>query len=183
VQSVEIAAPPSGLAMTRGATSPSKTDAIQVKILFDSQLSDVSVRMDNSSINTKQTMTEEIIQTIVTYYPDLQAIYLFGSTASGEERLDSDIDIAVLLPPRKGRLTENPNFSECLVRLESLCRKTVDLVDLRHVSTVFQKEIIATGQLLYCADRDAVDTFEMLTLSYYQKLNEERKDSTVISLH
>ena len=44
------------------------------------------------------------------------------------------------------------------------------------MSTVFQKEIIADGRLIYCADRYAVDEFEMLVLSYYQKLNEERRE-------
>ena len=46
----------------------------------------------------------------------------------------------------------------------------------RRVSTVFQKEIVATGRLLFCADENAVAEFEMLTLSFYQKLNEERKE-------
>ena len=38
-----------------------------------------------------------------------------------------------------------------------------------------QKEIIG-GRLIYSPDHLAVDEFEMLVLSYYQKLNEERKD-------
>jgi hypothetical protein len=51
----------------------------------------------------------------------------------------------------------------------------VDLLNARTVSTLFQKEIIQSGRLLYCADAYAVSEFDMLTLSYYQKLNEERK--------
>jgi hypothetical protein len=35
-------------------------------------------------------------------------------------------------------------------------------------------EIIHTGVLIYCADTYACEEFEMLTLSFYQKLNEER---------
>ncbi|MGB3218855.1 MAG: hypothetical protein WBD79_15760, partial [Anaerolineae bacterium] len=50
----------------------------------------------------------------------------------------------------------------------------VDLVNGREVSTVFQKEIIRSGRRIYTADDNAVAEFEMLTLSYYQKLNEER---------
>ena len=48
-------------------------------------------------------------------------------------------------------------------------------MNARQVSTVMQKEIIG-GRLIYSPDRLAVDEFEMLVLSYYQKLNEERKD-------
>ncbi len=49
-------------------------------------------------------------------------------------------------------------------------------MNARLVSTVFQKEIIGSGRLIYAADPYAVDEFEMLVMSYYQKLNEERKD-------
>jgi hypothetical protein len=55
-------------------------------------------------------------------------------------------------------------------------RRTVDLVNIRLVSTVFQKEIIANGNRLYCADEDEADLFEMLVLSLYGKLNEERSE-------
>jgi hypothetical protein len=46
----------------------------------------------------------------------------------------------------------------------------------RIIQTVFQKEIIAAGRLIRCADRFAVDEFEMLVISLYQKLNEERRE-------
>jgi hypothetical protein len=54
-------------------------------------------------------------------------------------------------------------------------RRPVDLLNAREVSTVFQKEIIESGRRLHGADDDAVAEFEMLTLSHYQKLNEERR--------
>ena len=46
-------------------------------------------------------MTDEriIIETILEHHSDAQAVYLFGSRANGEERPDSDIDVAVLLLP------------------------------------------------------------------------------------
>jgi hypothetical protein len=43
------------------------------------------------------------------------------------------------------------------------------------VSTVLQKEIIS-GDVIFCANRFAVDEFEMLVLSQYQRLNRERAD-------
>jgi len=45
----------------------------------------------------------------------------------------------------------------------------------RQVSTVFQKEILASGRLLFQVKTTAVDEFEMLALSDYQRLNEERR--------
>ncbi len=42
------------------------------------------------------------------------------------------------------------------------------------ISTVFQKEIVMADRRIYCADEYAAEEFEMLTISKYQKLNEER---------
>ena len=66
-------------------------------------------------------------------------------------------------------------LSPCRTCLENALHKEVDLLNARRVSTVFQKEIIG-GRLVYCADPYAVDEFEMLVISYYQKLNDERRE-------
>ena len=52
----------------------------------------------------------------------------------------------------------------------------MDLIDLRQVPTVFRKEIIAADRRIYCGNQYAADEFEMLTLSFYQKLNQERRE-------
>ncbi len=67
-------------------------------------------------------------------------------------------------------------MSDLRFDLEAELGRTVDLVNLREVNTVFQKEIIVDGRRIRCIDRFAADEFEMLTISYYQKLNEERAD-------
>jgi len=66
-------------------------------------------------------------------------------------------------------------FGVSVTVLADALSKPVDLLNARTVSTAFQKEIIQSGRVLYCAGDDALAEFEMLTLSYYQKLNEERK--------
>lgn len=116
-----------------------------------------------------------IIETIRHYYPVIQGIYLFGSYGAGQERPDSDLDIALLLPPELAKGEKNLILSECRFALEEALHREVDLLNARQVSTVMQKEIIG-GRLIFNPDRQAVDEFEMLVLSYYQKLNEERKD-------
>ena len=106
----------------------------------------------------------------------MQGIYVFGSHDTEDEWPDSDIDIALLLPPRQSKETGLPAQSSCRAVLADYMRKDVDLLNLRQVSTVFQKEIIATGRLIYCGNTYAVDEFEMLVISYYQKLNHERRE-------
>ncbi|QKK02173.1 MAG: nucleotidyltransferase domain-containing protein [Pseudomonadota bacterium] len=115
-----------------------------------------------------------IIAEVLDAYPRVQAVYLFGSTVDGEQRGDSDIDVAVLLPPEDARRVGSLLMGALHEQLESLLGRSVDLINLREVSTVFQNEIIASGQRIHCAHPDAADEFEMLVMSMYQKLNAER---------
>jgi predicted nucleotidyltransferase len=116
-----------------------------------------------------------IVRIVLEHYPVAQAIYLFGTYGTADEWPSSDVDIALLLPaeqtPRRPHLMLTP----CHYSLQDTLGKSVDLLNAREISTVFQKEIIESGRLLYCANDDAVAEFEMLTLSHYQKLNDERK--------
>jgi uncharacterized protein len=117
-----------------------------------------------------------IIRVVLEHYPDVQGIYLFGSYGTESEWPDSDIDIALLLPPYQAKEERSLALSRCRLAVADCLRRDVDLINARQESTVFQKEIIASGRLIYCADQYAVDEFEMLVLSYYQKLNEERSE-------
>lgn len=118
-----------------------------------------------------------IVQTILRRYPDTQAIYLFGSWGTGDEWPHSDVDIAVLLPVRTAKNVDCEQWLELASEIgQALRREKVDLINLRQVNTVFQKEIIAAERRIFCADEAAADQFEMLTLSLYQQLQEERKE-------
>ena len=117
-----------------------------------------------------------IRETILAHYPEAQAIYLYGSYASGDARPDSDVDIGLLLPPAQAKQISALTLGDCRFALEEALGKTVDLLNLRRVSTVLQKEVTFKGRLIHNAAPYAVAEFEMLTLSYYQKLNEERRD-------
>jgi len=117
-----------------------------------------------------------IVRMVLEHYPDVQGIYLFGSHGTEFDRPESDVDLALLLPHDQARRERHLAMSPCRLALEKILRKEVDLVNLRQVATVFQKEIIAAGRLIRCPDRFAVDEFEMLVISFYQKLNEERRE-------
>ena len=119
--------------------------------------------------------SDVIVRNILEHYPAAQAIYLFGTYGTADEWPDSDVDIAILLPPEQARRRPQLMLTPCHYALADALGKPVDLLNAREVSTVFQKEIVKSGRRLYCADDDVVAEFEMLTLSHYQKLNEERK--------
>ncbi|WP_022947963.1 type VII toxin-antitoxin system MntA family adenylyltransferase antitoxin [Methylohalobius crimeensis] len=118
----------------------------------------------------------EIVRTVLTAFPATQAIYLFGSWGTENEWPDSDVDIAVLLPPETAQKAGSLTLSELRYALERLLDRNVDLINLRRVSTVFQKEIVMADRRIFCGNRYAADEFEMLVLSLYQKLNQERAE-------
>ena len=119
---------------------------------------------------------QKITDIVLKYHTNCQAIYLFGSFADGSAHAKSDIDIALLLPHDEAKQIPSFAMSDVLYELGKELKHDIDLVNLRKVSTVFQNQITETGKVIFCADRYAKDEFEMLTLSFYQKLNQERKE-------
>jgi uncharacterized protein len=117
---------------------------------------------------------ETIVKTVLSFYPDVEAIYLFGSYLTSDQQQDSDVDIAVLFPHEKAKLLKNFAMSDCRDALENVLKRTVDLINMRTVNTVFQNEIIQQGRIIYQQNERTVDEFEMQVMSSYQKLNEER---------
>jgi uncharacterized protein len=119
--------------------------------------------------------TRQIIEISLRHFPDLEAIYLFGSYGTENVRDDSDVDIALLLAPDQAKAAASLMTHDLHLALEQALCKDVDLVNLRQVSTVLQKEVVAADRCIFEGNRFAREEFEMLTLSHYQKLNEERK--------
>lgn len=119
---------------------------------------------------------QSIVDTILKFYPNAEAIYLFGSYGTEFERPDSDLDIALLLPWDAELKQNSLALTPCWSALTKLLSRKIDLINLRGTNTVFQNEIINTGRVIYEADEDLRLAFEMLVLSMYQKLSEERKE-------
>ena len=117
---------------------------------------------------------ETIVKTVLHFYPEVEAIYLFGSYLTPDQQQDSDVDLAVLFSHEKAGQLKNTAMSDCRDALENVLKRTVDLVNLRKVNTVFQNEIVQQGRTIYQQNERVVDEFEMQVMSSYQKLNEER---------
>lgn len=117
---------------------------------------------------------ETILGIITKHYPSTQAVYLFGSFDSPHQRAESDVDLALLLPLPDASSSTSLMLSDCRYELQDVLKREVDLISARDSDTVFQKEIIEGGRRIACWDNDAAIEFEFMTLSLYQKLNEER---------
>lgn len=117
---------------------------------------------------------EQIVELLKREFSTLQAVYLFGSFGTAVESEQSDVDIAVLLRPVEAKALTATRLFDVRCALEELLHNNVDLINLRQVNTVLQKEVIKDLRRIYCTDFYAAELFETLTMSFYQKLNEER---------
>ncbi len=94
----------------------------------------------------RQSMIEHIRQ-----HCAAEVIILLGSAARGELRLDSDVDIAYMAKPHAPNLTGYRRF-RIAQELAELVKRDVDLIDFEKSSTVFQLQIVTTGQIVYERD-------------------------------
>ncbi|HHZ17074.1 MAG TPA: nucleotidyltransferase domain-containing protein [Peptococcaceae bacterium] len=99
-------------------------------------------------------------------------IILFGSAAAARLRDDSDIDVAFL---SEKSLDEYEVFL-LAQELAAKIGRDVDLIDLSKASTVFKANILGTGKIIYSADEQRKNEFQIRTFKEYALLNEERKE-------
>lgn len=93
--------------------------------------------------------------------PDARAIYVYGSFARGDEWPDSDVDLAVLLPPGD-RITD---LLGLVGAVTARIGRDVDLVDLRRAGDVLRREVLQDGKLLFAADADELLAWEASAMS------------------
>src|SRR5690606_9244959 len=101
--------------------------------------------------------------------PDVLAIYVYGSFASGDERPQSDLDLAVLLPPKR----EIPDLLALIGDLAIRIGRDVDLIDLRRVGDVLRREVLLHGITLYVSEPARVLSWEASAMSRYARHREE----------
>ena len=102
---------------------------------------------------------------------EIQAAYLFGSTATGRVRPDSDIDIAVLL-------TRAPDAKRALdYRLKLMTdlgaafhRPDVDVVVLNEAPLLLAHRVLSTGTLVFARSAAARVRFQVRIAAMYADL-------------
>jgi predicted nucleotidyltransferase len=108
---------------------------------------------------------------LVEEFPQIKAVYSFGSFGTEYERPDSDLDLGVYA----GKPLPTVRLWHAAQELSASLGRDVDVVDLASASTVMRSQVIHTGERVYCADKLTCETFENYVYSSYARLNEERR--------
>lgn len=122
--------------------------------------------------------------------PEIDCVYLFGSTARGERGPLSDIDVGILfsgLTPAARRLDLAASVGE---DVERLTKSTVDVVILNDAPPAVRHRIVRDGLLLFAIDeRRRVDfesrsideflDFQPVLVRYDQQLLERAREGRI----
>ena len=96
----------------------------------------------------------------------LACAYLFGSHARNEQRVDSDLDVAVLLAYAGPNTLTGP-LSTLRGELERATGRSVDLIDIRRAPVDLTHRILRDGELLVERDRNERVRFEVQARNEY----------------
>ena len=120
-----------------------------------------------------EALHDQIVSRIRDSAPDASAIYAYGSRVKGRTHPESDLDIALLLPP--GAAVSMVILAQLEGDLEAIVGCAVEVSVLnREASVIHCKEVISTGVLLYIGNPLAVEAFEMQVLAEYADFCEDR---------
>lgn len=116
------------------------------------------------TMNQTLSSLRSILKALCVDYPEIVAVYLFGSYAKGEARLDSDFDLALLV--KEPAL----NFPVLQFKLavEDILGNGVDLVILNRAGEVLKHQVRRDGKLLYEKDSRKRKLFEVRSRKYFE---------------
>ncbi|MDZ7334094.1 MAG: nucleotidyltransferase domain-containing protein [candidate division KSB1 bacterium] len=86
--------------------------------------------------------------------PEIAAVYLFGSTATGKNHLKSDIDLAILFQRPLSTIESHRRLEQHFVKLTKALGAEPDLVDLEKIDLILLFEILKEGIILIENDRE-----------------------------
>jgi uncharacterized protein len=129
--------------------------------------------------NERQQILDAACNVIAAVLPEAWAVYVYGSFARGDEWPDSDLDLAVLLPP-------GCRIPDKLALVASVSRhigRDADIVDLREASLDLVHELLRDGRPLILRRELDVLAWEAERMTDYAEFNPRRSDILALYLH
>lgn len=102
-------------------------------------------------------------QALLAEMPDAWALYAFGSSVHADARADTDLDLAVLLPPGKA-ISDLPWLTASLA---AQLGRGVELIDMRECGDFMRMEVLRGQQTLYAANPDLLLGWEAEAMTEY----------------
>ena len=118
----------------------------------------------------RRRMLDAACRVLAAVLPDAWAIYVYGSFARGDEGPSSDLDLAVLLPPRAAI----PDKLALMAEVAVATGRDVDIVSLRDADLDLVHELMRDGQQLLVRQADEVLGWEAERMSDYADFNPRR---------
>jgi predicted nucleotidyltransferase len=115
---------------------------------------------ENNDINVPEKLLSKLSSAIKAY-PEVRSGYLFGSTATGHAREESDVDIAVRLVPG---LSAEKRFQlrlELIDRIEELVDLAVDVVLMNDAALIMLNQIFSHGIPVFIRDTEEEENFKV----------------------
>ena len=107
-------------------------------------------------------------------YSEVIAVFLLGSTASGNSRPDSDIDLAILTD---GGESLDPVIRVNIANVLSYqLSKPVDLGQISSKNLVFAREALLKGDPVFVRDEERMNMIRATLLGMYIQYNLDRKE-------
>jgi hypothetical protein len=103
-------------------------------------------------------------------FPEVAAVYLFGSFARGNPRKSSDVDIAVFTrgsSSTSGRQGSRSEVDYIGTAARVLGTDKVDVVVLNQAPVILRHEVFRDGKLLFVRDRDHLSRFRVSSSREY----------------
>lgn len=102
------------------------------------------------------------VSSLIETYPEVLSAYLFGSTATGHARKDSDLDIAVRLDPRLSSKRRFLLRLELIDQIEKVVELAVDVILMNDAALIMFNQIFSYGIPVFIRDVEDEEKFKLL---------------------
>ena len=102
----------------------------------------------------------EIINKFFRQKPEVVAVYIFGSYATGNEHRTSDIDIGILVKENR-RIDDSHLRISYLTELATVLKKDIHPVILNSASEALFRQVFLKGECILVKDRQELTRYKM----------------------
>ena len=112
-------------------------------------------------------MVPRKLKTFFENQQDINLVYHFGSSLSGKQNEESDLDIAILFSEQPGP----EKILQLIEQLTDLFNNEVDLGILNNASPIFRMQVISKGKNIYFRNSKIKSNFVIRAANEYDDLN------------